>query len=715
LLLVFGSFVLLSTQNAKVRADRALSVGDEFLYQIDLTTSYYNNDSLFVYNNNADSSWTTYYYTGYYVHVNSYVIDNITADSILTNVTKTFYYKGFSDEGFQYLYYNGWYLNDHYQNDFVHAPEYDDGLFYQQFYDGVDGTNISIDFTGYHTNGEVIYAGTETWQGEINGAQQTVDVETYTLSSTCETTSVQYIYDFYYNVTTTEIYEVTFYVDADTGIILECEYSHTYTSEGNVHTYSDELNSDVDYTHYSESSTIETWKLKETTIGYTPVSDASIPGVYGSLVYNYTLTGNSSLLNYELCIVDPSDMIDVEVYVDNILVGSWYYQMSGWHLFSIDPTEIPYYGPANSREVKFVLYDSYNPSHNFTWITYLDDERVRIPEWPCWIEGPTSITAYTSEEQFYADYNIFADTNWTLNAYQVVNNELILVGRYIGFRNSTMFFSNSTTYPGTYYYYFELNDAGGYTDSINLTVTIIEGSQYPPSIFGPGSEIYYYVGDIYHIEYTLYDDDPTYYELYLNDTMILNGTYYDGMNIGLDLIDYISNEGTYELTMYAFDASEHISNYTTLIFAKLDNDPPYIDVSTTQISMTVGDSVYLNAYIYDEHPGYINLLKNNTLVKTFNDWYMSDYNFRYSLNNLPVGLWVFEIAAFDAFGNNASVVITVIVSPNQTTTGTTNINTGTTTTGTGENTLTIAAPGVLISIISLISLSSVVIALRKRK
>ena len=211
---------------------------------------------------------------------------------------------------------------------------------------------------------------------------------------------------------------------------------------------------------------------------------------------------------------------------------------------------------------------------------------------------------------------------------------------------------------GSYNYTINLIDADGIYTTDTVWVTVLEDTE-PPTIDSPD--------DVWMMDYDAgvnitwhpADNNPCYYEIYRNGSVITWGEWNSSMtyiSISLDGLP----AGFYE---YMLLVSDCVFNTTDTVFATvegLDTSPPTIN-SPPDVVYYVGNPGFnITWYAYDENPEYYQILLNDTLVED-GFWNGSGEAISIFLVGLDVGLCIYGIEVMDAFGNNATDEVTVLV------------------------------------------------------
>jgi len=582
---------------------------------------------------------------------------------------------------------------------------------YSNFYSGsiYDTYAPTLNFDPAYIYSASVYNTTTTIPYTINGVTTPISVDVYSYSYTSSTSWTRYHYDVSYTMYEDFTSYFNAYIDPATGYMLELKQTTIYDDYGTFGGFSAELGTDLsghDNTKYTYS---QVWKLVGSTAAYGGVPDVEIPALlpyaFDNRIYNTTwMTIPFDILN-----TGPS--VTVEVYLDNSLYETIYSVSSGYNEYDVFVDDITYDGPYSGHWIKFVVYDDFNHNLNSTWEFSLDEERTVIPTWgPSWIEGPDYITliGYDLDNPF----NIYSDTNWTVQTYKwdgfVYNYQYY----WEGYQNDTMWLYDYGLSEGIHDYLLVFEDNEGVLIDLYVTVEVL--SPDTPTIAGPTGDYWYWIGDDVTFYWQLFDVDPTNYAVKFDGTIIESGIYTDGKTISFKPKEHIFAVGDYELSIMANDTMGHENYIHFMIHADgsgtVDVKEPTLTHTGTPINMEEGQNVTLEWTIYDDNLDNFTVWQNNTEL-TFVIASDSNEVFVLDLGHLTVGYWVFEIVAFDIYGNGAYDLIEVFVSPDDGI----NDTDDPTEPETPSNTVSIDAPGVLYTALGFLSVAALVVIIKRRK
>jgi len=231
----------------------------------------------------------------------------------------------------------------------------------------------------------------------------------------------------------------------------------------------------------------------------------------------------------------------------------------------------------------------------------------------------------------------------------------------------------------------------------------------PPSVTALNDTyIEYEYGEEHYVCFELHDETPTTYHVYLNGTEILSNTYYDGYILRMRLSDFITRNGTYNLTVLAYDSEMNVDVETVEVVV-YPSEPPTITSSPHDTyTVEVGEYVNLTWVATDRSPDTYTIYMNGTIM--VNGSWISGEVINYIFNATSPGTYNITIVFSDRVGNRANR--TVIIRVKEITTETTETTETTTPRGFlgGATVTTIAIAGVATAVIIV-----VVILLARKK
>lgn len=703
--LIFSLLVGVFSSNYAVNSYQTLTDGDQLLYTVEYYNEYHGNQSTLAvdaqFNESLDNWNYVFHDSGTWNELRSYVTGGVVGSTGYANYTRSSYggYNEYETTDYVYNFISGVWEVEYYDSSFYY-DDIRDSFFESSTYD-VYSTVLNLDVT--NNFGGAMHIGSEYEIVTINGVEQELYLDKYVYLDSYSSEHDGSYYDINYMHYEYNEYNYTFYIDNSTGTLiryfLDMYNSYDYEFEG----YSAILGCDVSGYGHDEYIGKDTWLLKECSFAYNPVTDADIPAF--GMISHSALTDLTPDLTINFYLSDFGNNIDFELFVDGVLYAYWDNYPSGTFSITIPETYFEYWGPYNHHEIQVELYDSNNANHNSTWRIWVEDSRIRVPEWPCYIEGPMDIEVV--EGEFSEWFEIYADTSWTLNVYKYDYDtyEWNYYETWEDYLNNTYWLWDILTI-GNYSYRLELTDDGGNYFEHYLNVGVVPGAPPgAPVIEGPHGDFYYSVGTPMTLYYQIFDDDPFNYEVFLNESLILNGNYDDGDYVNVHLEDYIFGSATFYLEFYAYDSSGHESVLYLKIQAEgdiVDKTDPVINGPDQPIYVKINDPIKLKWEIYDDHPGYFSVKQNGTEIMN-QIWHYPSEIVEVDLSTLGLGHYFFEIYVEDDYYNYAVETVEVYVTED-----------GLSTTE-DKTTLGIDAPNILIITFGLVCLSVIPIMLRKRK
>ncbi len=243
--------------------------------------------------------------------------------------------------------------------------------------------------------------------------------------------------------------------------------------------------------------------------------------------------------------------------------------------------------------------------------------------------------------------------NYDTSDYFPINT--IILGNSVIFKVSLSFFGK---YPSTNVWSYSYS--GSTEKDSTLPANFLVFST-PTFLSTPDSMIKFVEGETTSISlsWTVADNNPSYYLLYLNNSKIINATWNSN-----DEITYIftnTTVGSYNITLVFYDDDGNSAAFEVLITILKDTIAPELTGSSGSLTITQGDTTQkLQWQISDLNPAYYTLYQNETLLVN-QTWDSSPATVEYSLSSLDAGTYVFNFTAFDKNGNFNSTTITVIV------------------------------------------------------
>lgn len=546
-----------------------IAKGDCYTYMGTLEDNYIVNSSVFVENKNyaTETFWEQNSENQTYYKEMSLTADNILVDDVGSNVTENTYKSTTltTKEKYNYDYDNDvWVLQTSEQNTFTN-PQNVGGYSYRYFNHYPDQLLLDISDSGRFL--DTTYEKSAVKEYEINGISQDLNVSIYKLEETSSSLySSHTFHDLTMNIYLNVTKEIVYVIEQITNILLEYKEYIVSSYIGQLTDFSSELNSTVHLFELESFVTKIDWEISEINAATYPSNDADLPYINN---WYFPQIENASFYSFSLEIMDSSNDVSMELYINDALLGTWTNLENGVHNFSVLTADIPYNGPYSvgiQTKLEAVLTDSY--AHNTTLFLVLEDQRIRTPHWPLYINAPDYLEFYEGDN-VYISFDIFADTNWTVQVSILPSDTLLYEG--VGYLNTTypILAEAGTLAVGNYTFRIDIADSWTlYTWYVNVVVLHVPTDIAPEikgDMVGKG-DYYYYAGDPDYFTYTLFDDDPTVFYVYVNGTTFMTDTYYNGMDIVIHLDSFATVvNATYELKIEALDASGHITTESIYI------------------------------------------------------------------------------------------------------------------------------------------------------
>ena len=572
-----------------VSAYTDLNVGDQLLYTVDIYDHHENeNKRWFEFTPPPEYCENTYWYIHnwdfYAKDVHSYVINQDFGSFAYVNHTYSLY--DLKEDTYDESYHwegpptNAWVSDgppciNTYPLDYRYSNLNPDEYF--DIYSGVVNLDITDNFgvTWYNTSTTLPFT--------INGITQPILVDVYSYDYSDSYMNEYWFYDVTYWETVNWGHILTYYVDTVTGYILQYDYTYYDYRDADYTNTSSELGTyfEIEY-HYKDLYT-SVWKLEETSVGYTPVLDADLPSMIIKS-FDHSIDNTTSMISIPFYINNVYPTVTIDVYIDGNYYDTFASNNAGLKFYDILVDDIPFNGPYCSYEIRFDVYDDYNINHNTTWTTWVDDYRTTIPSWgPSWIEGPSYLTVNEGENWFY--YNIFCDTNWTVEIYKHDGFGFVFNGGWLGYLNNSIYIYDCLS-EGIYYYWVHYYDNVGVFQDIYLTVEVLNESviidTLPPSINGPTSTIYMEEGEDKEIKWVLSDSSPFEYEVFKNGVLYDNGTWTSPIMDVIIELDSLG-VGTWKFEIIAYDSFGHNTTATVTVVVEEASGNDNNDGNTIQL------------------------------------------------------------------------------------------------------------------------------------
>lgn len=168
------------------------------------------------------------------------------------------------------------------------------------------------------------------------------------------------------------------------------------------------------------------------------------------------------------------------------------------------------------------------------------------------------------------------------------------------------------------------------------------------------------------LEWNVTDDNPWYYELYLNETLIATGNIEKVHTVEINASDVIGSPGEYLIKLIAYDYAGNIGESDVTKITVLNNEAPEITVNIESIEFELGMSPSnITWTLRDATPTNYELYLNDTLIKG-NNYTSGDKVVFLTKNQITsAGTYILKLIAFDGVGNNSSSIIIITAHPEE--------------------------------------------------
>jgi len=252
------------------------------------------------------------------------------------------WYKDYSNEYNDITYYSWDSGNANYRN----LNNYSNLVFDPTGYFGIS-TFISQETRAYNVNGEVFtlqidvyYCKTNEWEDTWNSTWYGVETPTHSFN-----------YDEYY-----------YYIDNNTGILLEYKKIHHYDVTYKFYEYLADYNTYVNFTRVRNKKTTDTYTLIKSSNFYSTVDNSFVPYfIFKDNSWTQPITNSTTGITFPFLF--SKDVAKLEFYVYNYLYGCWKWDLVDSQ--TITSTELNYTVP-----IDYFGYIPNNVNKNFRIIVY---------------------------------------------------------------------------------------------------------------------------------------------------------------------------------------------------------------------------------------------------------------------------------------------------------------------------------------------------------
>ncbi|MHA2363945.1 MAG: NosD domain-containing protein [Candidatus Hodarchaeales archaeon] len=211
---------------------------------------------------------------------------------------------------------------------------------------------------------------------------------------------------------------------------------------------------------------------------------------------------------------------------------------------------------------------------------------------------------------------------------------------------------------GTYNYTFVVEDISGNGLSSSVFIFVVEAKQNF-FIHSNISDLTIEEGFVDHtLSWTVVGNNLSYYEIFLNETLLITNALYSGIPINLTIVDL--SFGTYNYTILAFNSETNFTAHSIYI-SVTDLTVPTINTPENIVyeeEGALGNNI--TWLLFDNNPSAYKIFINGT--EFLSDIWQSNTPLVVNVDNLTVGIYNVSIFGYDLAGNEISnmVYITVI-------------------------------------------------------
>ena len=186
----------------------------------------------------------------------------------------------------------------------------------------------------------------------------------------------------------------------------------------------------------------------------------------------------------------------------------------------------------------------------------------------------------------------------------------------------------------------------------------------PPNITINNVDEVFELGAPAFINFTIYDETPNKYYIYVDDNLYVEDQYTSGQFITIDLSPYISTAGNHTLNLTATDLAGYSGSYTTTINAQTPSSPLIEILNVTEEYETGYMGAILNLSIWDASDGEYWVYDNQTEI-IHDSFSRNGWNILINLSQYvqTVGIHNITILANDSLGLSSNKTIWISVIP----------------------------------------------------
>ncbi|MHA1637993.1 MAG: hypothetical protein ACTSUB_08260, partial [Candidatus Thorarchaeota archaeon] len=277
------------------------------------------------------------------------------------------------------------------------------------------------------------------------------------------------------------------------------------------------------------------------------------------------------------------------------------------------------------------------------------------------VDSPPDIEYCTpSNTEYNITWNVYDDNPQT---YSIFKDGLEVVNEEWGIGDWTIVYDLGAYEPGVYNFTISLHDASGYITTDSVNVTIVDDTEVP--IVSSPDDIVFNEGDTgYNITWTAYDNNPLYYVIYRDDSMVTTGLWNSSSEIFVYVLDGLP-AGVFNFSIIVSDL---VFNSTDCVIVTVipgeDTTFPTID-EPDDIVYVEGETGNIIIWTpYDLHPNWYEIRLNGTLVQ-WGHWNSSSETISINVDGHDIGFYVYELLVCDiTWVQNTTDIVEVVVLPN---------------------------------------------------
>jgi hypothetical protein len=371
------------------------------------------------------------------------------------------------------------------------------------------------------------------------------------------------------------------------------------------------------------------------TAGVLPIQDVP-PFIFGQTELNYSFGETGNLLEWTISDLHPQL---IALWVDGSLVSSY-----SWNTIT---------------NVTTVNCDGlFSGIYNYT--IYAGDEEGNSATMTTWVnvasDGANPIIS-SPDDILYLVGTTGHEIVWELNEGEPSVYILYLDGAIEdsgAWDGSDITINVDGLSVGSYNYTLYVEDVETHSAADAVWVEVIDDTT-PPIIDEPANKTIATGTTNNNITWTVYDQYPTFYEIYQDGVLVDNGTW-DSNEIIIS-IDGLS-VGSYNYTLYVEDVLTNSAADTVWVEVIDDTTPPIIDEPADKIILKGTTNNNITWTVYDQHPTSYWIYQDGVLV---DDGTWDSTEITISIDALDIGVYSFTLVLTDIGGNFASDTVFVTV------------------------------------------------------